>query len=182
MENASKALLIAGEILIGVMILSIGVFLFRNLAGESREFYEEMEKTTISEFNSRFYKFYGSREVASKKIPVAVTIHDITSLANFAKKHNEQYEIANESSYSDGTLYVQIDIQGVQTKVEKLSNDQIINLIKNNSITKVGSSTITKYFKATRVDVSEADGMVNHIIFQEFSTQDYANFQSVSGD
>ena len=179
MENASKALLIAGEILIGVMILSIGVFLFRNLAGESREFYEEMEKTTISEFNS---KFYGSREVASKKIPVAVTIHDITSLANFAKKHNEQYEIANESSYSDGTLYVQIDIQGVQTKVEKLSNDQIINLIKNNSITKVGSSTITKYFKATRVDVSEADGMVNHIIFQEFSTQDYANFQSVSGD
>ena len=57
MENASKALIMAAEILIGVMIISIGVYLFNTLGQYSAETTAEMEETQQAQFNNQFLKY-----------------------------------------------------------------------------------------------------------------------------
>lgn len=78
MENASKALLMAGGILIGVLILALMVTLFLS----SRELSEEYEKTKQSEavqqFNVNFTKYLGQN----------LTIHQVITITNFANENN----------------------------------------------------------------------------------------------
>ena len=60
MENAAKALLIIGEILIGVIILSIMVMLFSRMGEISQEFSSKAEKREIVMFNTEFSKYQTS--------------------------------------------------------------------------------------------------------------------------
>ena len=62
MENASKALIMAAEILIGVIIISIGVFLFSSLGKYSADITADLEETQIAKFNEQFLKFYGIQQ------------------------------------------------------------------------------------------------------------------------
>ena len=52
MENASKALIMAGAILISIIIISLGVMVFKNMA-ESVENEGSLDKQKIEAFNSR---------------------------------------------------------------------------------------------------------------------------------
>ena len=94
MENASKALIMAAEILIGVMIISAGVYLFNTFGRYSADATKKIEQAQIDTFNDQFLKYYGSvtkyDETKQKDVvePVKCTIHDIVNLANLAKKNN----------------------------------------------------------------------------------------------
>ena len=83
MENASKALIMVAEILIGVMIISVGVYLFNMFANYSSERYKKIEDTQIAEFNSQFLIYYGNGQDGK---PIECTIHNIVGLANLAQK------------------------------------------------------------------------------------------------
>ena len=63
MENASKALIMGAEILLGVMIISIGVYLFSVLSKYSAETTAEIEGTQLQQFNAQFTRFYGTVSV-----------------------------------------------------------------------------------------------------------------------
>ena len=54
MENASKALLMAAGVLIGILILSLAVFLFANFGSASAEINRQNEIKRINEFNAQF--------------------------------------------------------------------------------------------------------------------------------
>ena len=56
MENASKALIMAAEILIGVMIISIGVYLFSTMGEYSADTTAQMQEAQINQFNNQFLK------------------------------------------------------------------------------------------------------------------------------
>jgi len=56
MENASKALIMAASILIGVMIISVGVALFNSFGGFSKDIMTGIEETQVAEFNTQFLK------------------------------------------------------------------------------------------------------------------------------
>ena len=58
MENASKALIMAASILLGVMIISVGVALFNSFVGFSSDITNEIEKKKIEQFNLQFLKYY----------------------------------------------------------------------------------------------------------------------------
>ena len=58
MENASKALIIAGSILIAVLIISLGVMIF-NRFGNSARNAAKMDKQEIGEFNSKITPYLG---------------------------------------------------------------------------------------------------------------------------
>lgn len=81
MENASNALLIGGGILIAMLILSIGVYLFTNYSDLSASYERTMETTEIQKFNEKFLKFEGRQDI---------TIQEIVSLANFAREYNKE--------------------------------------------------------------------------------------------
>lgn len=57
MENASKALTMAGGILIGLIILGAFILMFNNLSSYQNYNDETKEKTQVAEFNSQFIRF-----------------------------------------------------------------------------------------------------------------------------
>lgn len=87
MENASKALLIAGGILISILVLSIGVYLFANFVNMSSSYEQTRQTTAIQQFNSRFTIFEGRKDI---------TIHEIISVVNYAKQYEKQTGIQIE--------------------------------------------------------------------------------------
>ena len=60
MENATRAFIMAAGVLLGVLILSLGIYLFSIFGQYSANAYETMEKNQITQFNSQFFKYYGN--------------------------------------------------------------------------------------------------------------------------
>lgn len=58
MENASKALIIAGAILISIMIISLGVLVFNRMGGTAKEM-ANMDEQEIAAFNSKITSYLG---------------------------------------------------------------------------------------------------------------------------
>lgn len=140
MENASKALLIAGGILISMLVISIGVYLFASYRGLATSHEQTMQADEIREFNVKFEKFEGREDI---------TIQEIVTLVNFCKQYEEQTEIHNKVILSG---------QGDLTT----KKDNIISLIQENSIE--NETNKNKYFKFVKVDYDN-DGKINSISF-----------------
>lgn len=135
MENASKALIMAASVLLGVMLISIAVFLFSTFSDYSAESYKKMEQAKIDEFNSQFLKFYGTKinETTNNVEPILCTAHDIASLANLAKQNNTEYEVADLKEYAENTYYVQIYVER-EGKLEQYNDEELLKFIKDNDI------------------------------------------------
>ena len=58
MENASKALIMAGAILIAILIISLGVYVFNNMSSTAKNS-ANMDKQEISNFNSKITPYLG---------------------------------------------------------------------------------------------------------------------------
>ena len=112
MENASKALLISGGILIAMLVISIGVYLFATYSDVGSSYEQRMQITEIQKFNSNFTKFEGRTDIP---------IHEIITIANFAKQSEEQ---------------LGIDIKVELSNKDLTQNYNIIEAIQNNTTDK----------------------------------------------
>lgn len=92
MENASKALIMAAGVLIGLLILSLAVYLIVSFGTTSRTLHKQNEEQQIAQFNSQFTAYEGKE---------GITIHDIVSIANLATETNKHYEFAKRTSTSN---------------------------------------------------------------------------------
>lgn len=72
MENASKALIMAGEILIGIIILSIGAYFVMNVSRVPDAYGARMTQQEIDKFNTYFTKFVGREDITPQEIVSAV--------------------------------------------------------------------------------------------------------------
>ena len=86
MENASKALIMAGGILIGILIISLGVYLFADFGNTSAEIHKENEQRQLSQFNTQFTVYEGRDNI---------TVYELISVINLAKENNRQYRGTN---------------------------------------------------------------------------------------
>lgn len=109
MENASKALLIAGGMLLLILVFSFATLLFRRMGAQSSEFYKDMSDTEIYEFNQQFFNYERND----------LRIQDVISIINLAKDSNarERVPVILEVRYLGNVL----DLNNVNTK-EMLSN------------------------------------------------------------
>ena len=189
MENASKALIMAGEILLGIMIISIAVYVFNMFADYSSERYKEIEDTQIAAFNSKFTIYYGdsgSGKDNKDKKPIECTIHDIVGLANLAQKYNLEnelirkldktngnnaYEKINKGITTENSLYIRIDLGNIQNLELKSEQYIVENLIKQNDLKndELGKKTDVKYYKCTKCEISEKTKRVNYMQFVEIN-------------
>ena len=62
MENASKALLMAAGVLIGVLILTLAVYLFATFGATSAELHKQQATDRLNEFNSQFTSYEEKNE------------------------------------------------------------------------------------------------------------------------
>lgn len=111
MENASKALLMAGGVLLGIMVLSLGILLFSSFGGTSSQIHDNIEENQTTQFNSQFTSYMGKDNV---------TIHDVVSMAKLATQNNQNYEFTHRSA---------ADVTG---------NDRYISVICNNVSIELG--------------------------------------------
>lgn len=116
MENASKALLIAGAMLILMLVLTVGIYFTRRMSYQTSEIYKALEQSDIDELNQKFYVYEG-REIY---------IQDVVSIINLAKNINEKKKIPT-------TINVEIPenvLDGIEIK------DENGNTISNSSVAK----------------------------------------------
>lgn len=65
MENASKALIIAGAILLSILIIALGIYVFTSAKGATRT--DQLDALEISTFNDKFTQYEGKQLGSSVK-------------------------------------------------------------------------------------------------------------------
>lgn len=143
MENASKALIMAGGVLIGVLIISLAVYLFVDFGSTSAQINDQNTQKQLTEFNSKFtsYENYYS-----------ITIYDIITLAGYANENNTYYGVTSD----DGEYYINV----------KIGNTSILNVAEMKLLDDYVSSDGTfKNFKCTEIKYQE-NGRVKSITFK----------------
>lgn len=96
MENASKALLIAGSVLIVILLIAMGVKVFNSTSSTTGEVETTMESTEIATFNNKFTAYLGNNKSASDAKSLANIV-----IANNAANSAYQVSFANETSAAD---------------------------------------------------------------------------------
>lgn len=81
MENATKALLIAGGVLIAIIIITMFLLMFNNLANIKKEQEDQTKLEQLTAFNNEF-------EAYNKKVMYGV---DVITLINKATENNKKY-------------------------------------------------------------------------------------------
>ena len=61
MENASKALLIAGAVLVVILIIGVGMLIYTSATGAIQEGVNRMSVQEQNMFNQQFEQYVGSR-------------------------------------------------------------------------------------------------------------------------
>ena len=97
MENASKALIIAGSILIAIMIISLGIVIF-NRFGNSAKKMANMDKQEIAAFNSKITPYVGNH----------VSGTQVNTLLQYCLS-------VNMSAKQSGNTYQAISVEGATT-------------------------------------------------------------------
>lgn len=168
MENASKALLMAAGFLMGLLILSLMVYLFVSFGSNAEEMRGQIEKDRLAQFNSQFTSYQGKE---------GITIYDVITIAGFATENNKYYgfnkkTISENSQYSD--YYVSVVLQGKgqieygsrdsSDEIQKKYNDLINNDLGNmNPDSEPDVSELPQYNCQTYL--SEATGRVYLVKF-----------------
>ena len=121
MENASKALLMAAGFLMGLLILSLMVYLFVSFGSNAEEMRGQIEKDRLAQFNSQFTSYQGKE---------GITIYDIITVAGFATENNKYYgfnktTISVNPEYKDYYVAVLLDGKGQIEYGSGKSSDEI---------------------------------------------------------
>lgn len=80
MENASKALLIAGSILLFILLSTFMMYVFAKTRNHTSDIYDLMFSTDVESFNQRFLKYEDK----------TLKIQDVVSIINQAKDCNRK--------------------------------------------------------------------------------------------
>ena len=96
MENASKALIIAGAILISILIVGLGVIIYNNVSGIAQS--GTLDAQEITAHNSPFESYFGNNVSGSN---VKALITQVTANNNAAKGNDET--VGNWIYFVDGT-------------------------------------------------------------------------------
>ena len=86
MENASKALIIAGAILISILIIAIGMYIYTNSESSIRNATSQMSTQEKSAFNQTWYTYEGSQLGSNCRALIAQIISSNSTNVNEASK------------------------------------------------------------------------------------------------
>lgn len=151
MENASKALIMAAGVLIGVLILSLAAFLFLDFGATSESVYNQMESQQLTQYNAQYTVYSGRNDI---------TVYELISLANLAKENNEYYK--DYTDYEEA-YKVQVSLMGTPDLQDyKEKQDWIIAYSKVNE---QGELVVT--FKCTGIEYHSSSGRVKTIKFEK---------------
>lgn len=133
MENASKALLISGGVLIAILILTLFSYLFSQMAGSSSNIYAALEKHEKDEFNQQFINYEGKKELK---------VQDVATLINLSKNSKDNSKFKTEVKIMVGST----DVSSQE------SNDWLKDNVSSN-----------KKYKCTSVHINSETELVDKV-------------------
>lgn len=116
MENASKALLMAGGVLIAILLLTLFAYLFGQMASSTSSIYQTIEKHEIDEFNQQFLNYEGRGIITRKNakgeyVLNYLTPQDVATLINLA-----------QNSEKNSKFNAKVEVTLDETPISKTSN------------------------------------------------------------
>lgn len=175
MENASKALIIAGEVLIGVLILSLASYMIIQFGNYSRNVNSQISEAEIRQFNVHFTNFSGRANISAQ---------DVASLINYANKSNSDYEAQPGDDF-----YVDVLIDGSSMLRPDVNINSFLNSNRNTTyyycnltafnVEDINDDTREITIKANDTDAdityNEGTSLVTRINLHPITDSDYAN-------
>ena len=116
MENASKALIIAGSVLIAILLISLVLFILKSTSGTTDQTQELGKTLEVQQFNSQFLKYCGDSVKGSqvRTLCEVIIAHNANSensknVNTISKKRNEiktnqNYSVTQHINESTGLI------------------------------------------------------------------------------
>ena len=133
MENATKALLVAGAVLIAILIITVLATVLKSTGNVSKQYDQSASLEQVTTFNSNFTKYIGKY----------LTIHDVVTICNFEKQNKTHVVIitANEKSEddikNDNSKIEIVNINGKLTKKQPAYFIQIVEYDGEGYVSKI---------------------------------------------
>ncbi len=193
MENASRALIMASEILIGILVLTLIVVVNTLFGNFSANMHSKMSESEKAEFNNKFYIYSGRANI---------TTTEIVTVINFAKQQNDYYELKRNDTSS--VYYIDVKIDGISffdniNYIKKDSdyedNSKYISKVNefiakynkklyscNCSNLKVWGTEITYSISNDAIGINSTTGLVNFINFNTVTDSAIENYDVTTKD
>lgn len=111
MENASKALIIAGGVLIAIMIITLGLYIFQSAGTLSQSYAERLAEDAINTYNNKFLTYC-----------MDINAQNMVTLINLIKENNNKNQYIQE-------MQVILFIDETPIDIYSISDDWKINIM-----------------------------------------------------
>ena len=108
MENASKALIMAGAVLVAILIVSLGVIIFNNFSKSVKD-NANMDEQEIANFNSKLTPYMGDSISGSQVNALIQLVISIDTSAYSSNELGRAITITYKSTNGDNTISVDKD-------------------------------------------------------------------------
>ena len=109
MENASKALIIVGAILIAILLITIGIVLINSAKGITDQGVTAMSSQSIQAFNSQFTQYEGTTKSSKEILSLLDTVNSSNaSHSNQVVVRTVDIMASTSDSYNQGRYIIYI--------------------------------------------------------------------------
>ena len=120
MENASKALIIAGAILLAILIISLGILIYNQASGVVTN--NSMDEVSIQTFNNKFLQYAGEQKGSSVRALLSQINASNATDGNPATITPEWQDGVTEATIETGkTYYVTIELDSSSGLVNRIA-------------------------------------------------------------
>lgn len=152
MENASKALLMAGGVLIALMIIGALVLMFNQIGSYEKSQDASKKNSQLAEFNKEFERYLDDKEISGA---------DVISLINKVIDYNNKAKNGGVNNSVDYDIKMSITISNLDSFNSKYAyNDESNKIFKLSSYT-IGDNYDNKFSYQLKNDLDAAKNMEN---------------------
>ena len=151
MENASKALIIAGAILLSILLISMGIIVYRNASSTINS--ADMSETEVQTFNGKFTPYLGTNITANQVYTLCESVQT-SNQAEMTNGTKRYVEVTINEDKDNGVAKATYGTTGASktpssTNITKLPSSQTykVEAAYNGSI--IDKITVTSNAKAT---------------------------------
>lgn len=119
MENASKALIIAGAILISILLISVGVLIMNSTGSTQDSVQQQADAIAIRTFNSQFTPYEG-HGISASQIKSLFSAINATKKSDHVVSIDDSSDIKSTSALTNNGLYNVEVVYGEDGYAEKI--------------------------------------------------------------
>ena len=129
MENATKALLIAGSILIAILLIAMCMKVLNSNKDTIEQVEGTMQTTEVATFNSKFTVYVGTQKSKAQVMSLlnVVIANNATNAINTVKINNSDAVAAKMNNLTEGQYTIKIEGTDYNASTGYIANIRILN-------------------------------------------------------